>query len=239
MKWYIAVTSVVLFIPLVVVSTAGAQSTNAVVRLTPAVIEANAGDAVEILVEIEGATNLAAFQFDLSYDSLIAKIDQIELGEFPSSSGRSVSPLGPILEPGKVMFGAFSFGDGEGPAGSGTLAIISLTALAGGTSALDLQNVQVVDIDGSRMPVSIEGGEAHFLGDPPVEEPTTSPSVAEAVGAASATPNTLIVPTQENEPSNETPSVASDWLIVVAVLLGLIATVTLAAYRMSQATHTE
>ena len=122
------------------------------------------GDTAEINVKIEDVTNLGAFEFKLKYDGSIVKILQptdVQLGDFLGSTGRTVVPTGPDIDndAGEMTYGAFTFGEDPGPDGNGVLATIIFTAQSEGSSALDLTNVQVTDINGDVIPVDVIDGQ--------------------------------------------------------------------------------
>jgi len=138
---------------------AGAAARDPRVRIEPAHSAVSLGETFAIEVMIEGARDLGAFQFELAYDPSIVQVKGVTVGDFLGSTGRSVVPLGPEVdeEAGRVIFGAISFGVGPGPDGRGTLAVVTLTAREEGGTALDLRDVQVLDIGGSPQPVTVEG----------------------------------------------------------------------------------
>lgn len=221
---------------------AEAESPDPIVRLAPASVQVNAGETVQITVEIEDIANLGAFQFDLTYDPTIVAVESITLGDFPDSTGRNVNPLGPRIEAGKAVYGAFSFGDAAGPAGSGTLAIITLKALAGGETPLGLQNVQVVDVSGTRIPISTAGATVTVSGTAPAPVATTSePTQAGAATATTSEPTQVstataevALPTPQVDGESSTTSPWIDWAIVAAALIVVVALVTFVARRLAR-----
>jgi hypothetical protein len=104
---------------------------------------------VEVMVD--NANDLGAFEFDLVYDPAIIHVDDVDLGDFLGSTGRSVSEVGPNIDnvTGRTSYGAFSFGGGPGPSGSGVLAIVTLSPQAVGESDLVPENEQLTDTDGN------------------------------------------------------------------------------------------
>jgi len=109
---------------------------------------------------VDEALDLGSFQFDLIYDPSVVWVDDVTLGEFLGSTGRSVVSLGPKVnnEAGKTTFGAFSFGDQPGPDGSGALALVRLKAVGLGSSPLDLQDVQLTDTKADPQTPTAEDG---------------------------------------------------------------------------------
>ncbi|MBC8254744.1 MAG: hypothetical protein H8E35_12070 [Ardenticatenia bacterium] len=120
------------------------------------------GKTFTVAVEIEGATDLGGFQFDIAFDPAVVQVEDVTLGDLLGSTGRSTTPLGPVIDnaAGAVTFGGFSFGDQPGPSGDGVLAVVTWTALGVGSSPLHLENVQVVDVAGQKQPAITEDGRA-------------------------------------------------------------------------------
>ncbi len=206
------------------------------VRLEPATIQADAGTPIEVDVVIQNVSNLGAFQFDLTYDPAIVQVDSIALGEFPGSTGRNVSPLGPRTDAGKAVYGAFSFGDAAGPDGSGPLATVTLRAQAPGQTPLGLQNVQAIDVGGSHIPVLTGGGTVTVTGSPAPTPQAPRELSAEPTRAGTATAATVLTPPRASEPSQKiaTPFPRREWMITGAVLILIVGLVVLAARQMAR-----
>jgi hypothetical protein len=112
-------------------------------------------------------SNLAAFQFSLSYDSSILKYVSVEGGSFLGSTGREPQCLEPKLDTGNpevLNFNCVTLGPppsvpgGKGGAsGSGVLATVTFSAVGGGTTALDLKDGRLVaaELNAKGMPVEI------------------------------------------------------------------------------------
>ena len=129
----------------------------------------SAGDFTLTLV-IENAKNLAAFQTELTYNPAIVNITAVTLGPFLSSTGRTVSPVGPTIDntAGKATFGAFSFGAQPGVSGTGILATITLQPKAVGATMLHLQNLGLADPAGAAVAATTADGQVQVsscLGD--------------------------------------------------------------------------
>ena len=116
-------------------------------------------------VMIRDVVNLGAFEFELRYDPTIVHVDDVVLGEFLGSTGRTTHSLGPIIdnEAGTAAFGAATSGPQPGPDGSGMLATIHLSPRAFGTSDLHLQDLLVLDTGGDTIPVSKEDSRVTVL----------------------------------------------------------------------------
>lgn len=135
--------------------------TSTVVAIAPAVASAGVGTPTTVTVAISNVTNLGSFQFTLAFSPTLVQVQGITLGEFPASSGRTFTPVGPTIDnqAGTADFGAFSLGASPaGPNGSGTLAYIRLQPVTGGSAALHLANVQVVNVPGNTISVIARDG---------------------------------------------------------------------------------
>ena len=136
---------------------AGAQDPT--VRLDPQNSTVGLGDTFTVTVMVDDALDLGSFQFDLVYDPSVIWVDDVTLGDFLGSTGRSVVSLIKMNNgAGTTTFGAFSFGDQPGPDGSGALALVRLKAVGPGSSPLDLQGVQLTDTKANPQTPTVEDG---------------------------------------------------------------------------------
>jgi PKD repeat protein len=135
--------------------------TATVVSMDPSTAQANPGVPITVAVAISNVTNLGSFQFTLAYSPTLVTVQNITLGEFPGSTGRSFTPVGPNIDnnAGTATFGAFSLGaTPAGPSGSGALAYVRLLPQAGGTAVLVLSGVQVANVPGQSIQVVTRNG---------------------------------------------------------------------------------
>ena len=141
-------------------TSSGIGATAVGLRLAPASVQVIPGDVFSLTVQIQGATNVGAFQTDVSYDPLVVQVEGITLGAWLGSTGRTISPLGPIISNtvGRVTFGAFSFGSQAGASGSGDLATIRLRAAGVGQTRLSFERAGVSDTRGEPLTLgNLEG----------------------------------------------------------------------------------
>jgi predicted secreted protein len=138
------------------------------VAVDPSRRRVHAGTVFTMAVAIEDADDLGGFEFHLGYSPDVVQVDDVVLGPFPGGSGRTWSALGPSIDnsAGLAYFGGFSFGDQSGASGSGDIAKVRFlpqidcqTDPADDSSALDLQNVQVIDVNGSARQVTVQDGQ--------------------------------------------------------------------------------
>jgi hypothetical protein len=125
------------------------RSTGAVsavtVAIDPETSTKEVGAAFDVALRIEGAEDLALFDFDLTYDPDVVSVSDIEEGGFLSSGGQGVFTKGPEYPvTGTVTYAAAIFvPQPEGVDGSGDLAVLHLEALSVGTSPLTLAEVRL------------------------------------------------------------------------------------------------
>ena len=136
-----------------------ASAQNPTVRLDPQNSTVGLGDTFTVTVIVDDALDLGSFQFDLAYDPSVIWVDDVTLGDFLGSTGRSVVSLIKMNNgAGTTTFGAFSFGDQPGPDGLGALALVRLKAVGPGSSPLDLQDVQLTDTKANPQTPTVEDG---------------------------------------------------------------------------------
>jgi PKD repeat protein len=135
-----------------------------VVKIDPPVKTVAMGDIFTVDVLVEGAENLAAYEFNMDYDSAVVEVRDVVNGPFLASTGRSVPTVTKRISNtlGTLFFGAFSVGSQTPPSGDGTLSTITLEAVGLGTSDLDLHTVNLYSLIGTdvdvREPTSTEDG---------------------------------------------------------------------------------
>jgi hypothetical protein len=181
------------------------------VAIEPVSLSADPGGAVTAQVVIRDAVDLGGFEFTLAFDPQVIEITGVEAGNFVGSTGRSTIPLGPDIDNqgGRVTFGLVTLGSGAGPEGSGELALITIGALQEGSTALDLQDVQVFDTDGAEVASAVEDGQVTVgtgVSVTETPEPTETPT-ATAV-AATASPSATSAPTT-SPPTTSPPTATS------------------------------
>lgn len=147
------------------VTIAGATSNPdlaATLSIQPVSVTVYPGDSFTVGVYINDAVNLGAFEASIQVTPSIVRIDNVTQGDFLGSTGRPVSPVTPQIDPvqGTADFGAFTLGSTPpGPDGSGTLAVIHLTALAGGQSSIHFSSAQISDVAAVQQPVTLVDGQ--------------------------------------------------------------------------------
>jgi len=192
------------------------------VRVDPASVNVEPGQPFTVHVMVEGAMDLGAFQFDMAYDPAVVTVTGVALGPFLGSTGRTAQSLGSDIDNtvGSITFAAFSFGGKAGPQGMGVLAIVTLTAVGPGTSALNLQGVVVTDTLANALPTSVQGGTVAVSAPTPtltltaMPSPTATPTVkpvptSAATAAVTAEPVATATPTEAATARSETTATAA------------------------------
>jgi hypothetical protein len=129
------------------------QPQQATVRVVAPVdpIEKSAGQ-LSVDVVAENVTNLAAFQFVLSFDDDVLTYKDVQKGDFISSTSREVVCNDPTIQAGSVRLSCVSLRENPpGPDGSGKLATVTFTPKSAGTSPLTLSATKVVQPNGAAM----------------------------------------------------------------------------------------
>lgn len=213
-----------LIVALVGTSQASAFAPGVRVRLEPADVAVALHETFALQVMIEEASDLGAFEFDLTYDPSILRVEEATVGEFVGSTGRSAVPVGPEVDNagGRVTLGAISYGSGSGPSGAGVLATVTFVALGEGSTALELSKVQVLDTAVHAQPAAVAGGRVV------VRDAAAPAPVATATPRPASAPPAVATPTVTSPPA-ETPTAGGTHWIVLGPLLAALAAIILAA----------
>jgi len=143
-------------------------------RTEPASAAALVGDPVTLQVWIDEALDLGSFEFTLTYDATRLSLapDDVVLGDFLGSTGRSTTAMGPQIVVdggvGTLNFGGMTLGaTPPGPDGSGVLAEITFTAVAGGEADVSLVSAQVTDTTGASLQqMALQGATVNISASP-------------------------------------------------------------------------
>jgi hypothetical protein len=110
---------------------AEAPHSTPVVRIWPEslTICCSEGETASFDIVVEDGYDLGAFEFHISFDPSVVRVEDIQVGELPSSTGRSAYPVGPRIDGdgGRVSFGAWTLGTGGGVSGDGSLARVTVS----------------------------------------------------------------------------------------------------------------
>ncbi|MHB8378220.1 MAG: cohesin domain-containing protein, partial [Dehalococcoidia bacterium] len=107
---------------------------------------------VQVQVQVQNATNVAAFGFVLRYDPAVVDQPAIQAGPFLGSAGRFVNCQPPIVDGstwgiGTVLYGCYTLGSGTGASGSGVLANVTFHLAGGARTAVVIENDVLASAD--------------------------------------------------------------------------------------------
>jgi len=133
-------------------NTSAAQG--ATVSILPNSQNVQSGDTFTVEIAAADVTNLAAFEFIISFDPDILSVGSIQESGFLGSTGRDVWCEGPFTEPpyvspGNVKFGCGTISDSATtlPGGSAVLATVTFVAIGEGVSPLTFGPLQLANGD--------------------------------------------------------------------------------------------
>jgi len=131
-----------------------------VVYIDPAQATAGLNGTLNVELKVANVANMGGYELVINFDPAIVQVQNVTLGNFLSSTGRTVSPLGPGVDntAGRISIGSFSFGSQAGPSGEGTLATIVMTPQAQGASALTLSGLTLTDSAGNAIAATTQDG---------------------------------------------------------------------------------
>jgi hypothetical protein len=149
-----------------------------ILSLQPSSASATVGDVVSFDIVISAVEDLYGFQFDLGFDPDIVEALSITEGSFLGTGGTTFFLPGGIDNLGGVLsFTASSLiGEIVGAAGGGTLATVTFSAVAAGTSLLNIFNGVLLDSSLSGLTFETQNGSvtiAEGTGPNPVPEPAS------------------------------------------------------------------
>ncbi|MEX0786025.1 MAG: cohesin domain-containing protein, partial [Dehalococcoidia bacterium] len=150
------------------------------------------GPTASVDIEVQNATDLAAYTFTLTYDNTILSFVGVSNGGFLGSTGRTVDCPAPSQTATSFTFSCTTTGGQAGPNGSGVLATVTFGTVANGVSPLTLTSVTLTDTASSPASPTTGGGSITVL------LPTvTSTATATATGTSTdtATPTVTATPT--------------------------------------------
>ena len=204
----VSILSILLGKPLLADALGGLSSPlDPLVAINPPELVVDPGDTFTVEVVIKGASNLGGYEFKMDFDPRVVQVVDAEDGGFLGSTGRTLVPLPPIIGNDTFSFGAVSVGDQPGPDGDGTLAIITLEAIGGGVTELDLHDVKVLDVFSGEMPeVTVEDGLVQVGAWPTPTEAVTATPTGTPAATATGTPTVPGATPTEATPTEAMPT---------------------------------
>ena len=137
------------------------------------------GGSFEVRVEVEGVTDLAAFELKLAFDPSVLIYEGVEVGPFLGSTGRSVSCLDPdFFTPQRDIFFFACRAEGAEPLGSsgaGVLAEVRFRPGDRGPSPLALSGVKLTNTKGQPVPATVQGSSIVIARSAGTPVPTATP----------------------------------------------------------------
>ncbi len=129
------------------VGTVGSTPNAPTVTLSPNPLNLAVGATANLQVQISGAQDLGAFEFVITYDPAVVRVNTVTLGPLLGSTGNTATLLGPLVNStaGTVRFAGYTVGSAAGPDGSGQLATVQLQGVGSGVSTLIFTKVRVTD----------------------------------------------------------------------------------------------
>ena len=126
------------------------------------------GQSFSVAINVENVSDLAGFQFDVSFDPTFFEAVQVDEGSFLKDSGTTF-----WLEPnidntdGEIIGVASALLDSGGVDGSGTLADIMFKAKRSGQSSIRPQNVKLQNSKANLIPATVREGIVNISDVPP------------------------------------------------------------------------
>jgi hypothetical protein len=175
------------------------------------------GAETTVQVAVANVGEVGSFQFTLKFNPAFVSAIDVDAGPFLGSTRRTVICLSPSVPPGEREFVCSTLGSSPpGPSGSGILATVTLRGELAGTSALTLDDVILIRVDGVAHPApTLQGGSitvqeigtttpTHTPSITPTFTPTLSPTPCPTTcPTATQTATATLTPTRTN---TRTPS---------------------------------
>ena len=110
---------------------------------TPLSLDTDLNPSGTLPLEVADGVNLFAFDLFVRYDPTLARVNQVEVGDF---LGENLMCVDQVNQPGLVHFSCTRFGVSTGVSGSGVLLELTFEALGpGGDSILSLTDSEIYD----------------------------------------------------------------------------------------------
>lgn len=123
------------------------------IGLVPDAASVRVGQTFRVTVSVDANGHpVAHAPYHVLHDPSLAEVVSVDEGGFFRSAGINTVWL-PNVQPGRVIVGHSQFGRGETPTGSGTLALLTLRALAAGTLDLRFEGLTPRDPINDPLPV--------------------------------------------------------------------------------------
>jgi hypothetical protein len=154
---------------------------NPVIRFDPSSSTVEPGAVFVVSVVVDNVMDLGGYEFTVTFNSAVVHVQSVALGPFLGSTGNTVVPLGPAIDntAGSFTFGGFTLPPraAPGPTGTGTVAQVTLQAMAAGSSALTFTRAQLTDTQATVLgPLTMTPGSVTVSGPTATPTPTRTPT---------------------------------------------------------------
>ena len=128
--------------------------------LEPAHRSVSKGDTFTLIMKANGAS-IAGYEVTLRFDPTVIQAQDASLGNWLQGVARTASPLGPNINnaQGVIHFGAYSFGNGQPPAGESQLAMFTFKAISEGESQVHFDAFKLTDANAQEY-VNVQASDA-------------------------------------------------------------------------------
>ena len=162
----------------------------AIISVQPSIANTTIGSLVTLDVDIFGAADLYAYQFDLSYDPTLLSAVSVTNGLFVSSIAEGTFISGSIDNVGGMVSATADSKIGlvPGVSGSGTLAIFQFAAIGTGNSPISIPTLGVILLDSNLndIPFTTSDGTVNVSATTGVPEPGSFALVLLVLSCAAA-----------------------------------------------------
>jgi hypothetical protein len=153
---------------------AGSAAASPIISIDPGSSTVTQGDSFFLDINISDVTDLFGFQFDVSYEPSVLTFNSIDGGTlFGADGDLSVASI----TPGSLSFvEGLLLGPVSGASGSGSLVRLGFTGASGGSSAISLSNLLLLDSNLAEIAADLQGGSVTVLASTspaPVPEPAS------------------------------------------------------------------
>lgn len=128
--------------------------------LSPVTSTGLVGAPLTVTVAISNVSDLGGFQFTLAYSPTLLHVQNVVIGQFLGSTGRTVLASTPNINntAGTATFIATTLGQVAGASGSGVLAEVILLPQSAGSAALHFQSAQIKSTGDVVLPLNLQAG---------------------------------------------------------------------------------
>lgn len=159
-------------------------------EVSPSAVIVLPGESFSLNVEVSGAVDLFAYQFDLVFDPALLLATDVSDGGFLTSDGGTSAFGEPIavIDPAGFIT-ALDVLTGPAPpaagvSGAGTLLVFKFTALGTGVSPISLTNLILEDSAGNPLAAQLVGGQVQIGASDPTPVPEPASITLVTIGAA-------------------------------------------------------